>query len=223
MPDEPALRIPLSFLSTVRSFAALSPDVRNNVRDTFTTTEQLEDRPTLISAITNAVDDWTRDDSATFLEFLVSLYDLDRVLEVGDLTAVAGMIARSEDLHLADVDRSALSNDLAVILGSPQVNRFARAQDLSSEYERVLEEVRIISDIRPIFDPRNPAIIDGALITHSLRLRYKGRDGPDRYVSLDRDRLLRLQRQVNRAVEKQRRLEKFLKDTALPFIEVDER
>src|SRR5262245_28731175 len=222
MRDEPALQITLTIMSAVQSFASLETHDRKRLKDVFEVADKADERITLVGSIEDAIPRWSRATCATFLEFLVSLYDLDRVLDVSDQATVATMVSRSDRLDIDDDHRARLAVELEEILTSDRLNLVARAQDLTLEYERVLDEVRIITDIRPVFTPGDVENLDGAIISHSLRLRYKGRDGPDRYISLDRSRLLSLQRQVNRAVSKQTRLEGFLRGASLPYVEVDE-
>ena len=88
----------------------------------------------------------------------------------------------------------------------------SKSANLAYEHAHLLQAARIITDVRPVFD--NDLIeIDGAVVSHVLRLNYDGR-GEEKSVSVvvDTVDLQRLRDEADRALRKGRlikqRLEK---------------
>jgi hypothetical protein len=96
----------------------------------------------------------------------------------------------------------------------------ARAGDLSGEYEHVLHAVRVLTDIRPIFDPGPDASLSATLIVHNLRLRYSDETGQlkDFIIALDGDDLRKLGAAVERASKKEAEIRAFLAKSGMPCI-----
>lgn len=63
------------------------------------------------------------------------------------------------------------------LLGVEAVSTVAKALDLSFDYANWLDGVRIITDVRPVYNKAHDDII-GAVISQVLRLEYTSDDGP---------------------------------------------
>lgn len=74
--------------------------------------------------------------------------------------------------------------------------------DLSYEYANLHRSARIITDIRPIYD--EPAEqIEGAVVSHTLRLRYDSSEGEHELsIALDTSDIRDLSKQCDRAIVK---------------------
>lgn len=66
--------------------------------------------------------------------------------------------------------------ELRRLLEHPRVWRVAKALDLSYDFAHLLQEARIVSDIRPIFD-RDATQLEAAVVSFTLRLRYDSING----------------------------------------------
>ncbi len=109
-------------------------------------------------------------------------------------------------IDLADDYRSEKVRGLDVIerlAAVPTVRLAARAIDLSYESDNLLQRSRVLTDIRPIFS-EDAGSIDGAVVAHTLRLRYDSA-GLDREISLavDSNDLRKLIFQCERALLKE--------------------
>jgi NACalpha-BTF3-like transcription factor len=92
---------------------------------------------------------------------------------------------------------------LQFIVESPVVRLSVAANELSFERSRILRTVRIVTDIRPIFNPEVTSI-DASLVTHLLRLVFTTSTGKteDLELALDEGDIEILAAQCDRAREK---------------------
>jgi hypothetical protein len=111
---------------------------------------------------------------------LVSLSSLRRQTKLSPEEVFSGLqygINTSE--HPWDKDQierwRALEPELRLLLDSPRIAVVSKALDLSYNYANLLQDVRILTDIRPVFDTEATQI-EGAVVSFTLRLRYDSRD-----------------------------------------------
>jgi hypothetical protein len=88
------------------------------------------------------------------------------------------------------------------MISAPAVRRVSVTLDLMYEYENLLQSARVVTDIRPVFNDE-ATVIEGAVISHTLRIRYDSAEG-DHSLSLAMDEtdLRELQKQCQRAIQK---------------------
>lgn len=144
---------------------------------------------------------------------LMSLMVVGRQYRIGSETLVRSL-KRSFDVEGgADGFRSLLQN--------PKIRRFAKAYALRNEYERILTDSRIMSDIRPVFDDdeKTPSI-QAATVNHTLRLTYRAGDGKSHefHLALDADDLGKLKAQIDRAIEKDKAAQALLKSAEVDVL-----
>lgn len=91
---------------------------------------------------------------------------------------------------------------LETLVTSDPVRMVAAALDLSYDYANLLQTARILTDIRPIFDP-DASVIEGAVVSYTLRLKYDSLDGDHSLsIALDEKDIERLREQCDRAIKK---------------------
>lgn len=91
-----------------------------------------------------------------------------------------------------------------------------KAQQVATDNAKLLIDVSIATDIRPIFVLDNPDKLDAALILHQLKLEYRDLEGPKEFfVTLDFDDLQTLQEHIENAQSKEILLEDFLKSSGV--------
>jgi hypothetical protein len=90
----------------------------------------------------------------------------------------------------------------------------ARALTLYYDTYRHMHDVRILTDARPVFSKRAVDDPDGFVILHTMRVDYyEDGQAKDWYISLDFDDLQAIKKAVDRAIDKQNSLQRFLKKT----------
>ncbi len=89
------------------------------------------------------------------------------------------------------------------LLSAAPVILAAKATDLSFDVERFCVGARIITDIRPIFDPKHEKIV-GSTLRQTLRLEFTSLDArvTSMSIGLDADDISRLKKECEEAINK---------------------
>ncbi len=94
------------------------------------------------------------------------------------------------------------SDLLTRLITTSSVRAVSKAATLAYEHMHLFRSARLVTDVRPVFD-EDAVDIDGAIISHDLRLEYFGRSGSSSLsVTLDTPDLLQLFHQCKRALTK---------------------
>jgi hypothetical protein len=129
----------------------------------------------------------------------------------------------SEKLKLPDEDSEQFEQRLVMLLSSGPLDIAGKASNLRLEYERFLQEARIITDIRPIFGADLSEPPSGALVAHTLKLTYwdEKNESRDLYIALDAVDIRNLSDLLERAKTKANSLQAMLGAVAVPFVDVE--
>lgn len=180
----------------------------------------------LSSAVAAQVDTIAATDVEEIVPALLSLYSLRDRSEAAISDIAAGVAQameenRSEELRLLPERRADFERRLAELLSVSRLNDTARAGRLLLENEHSLQEARIVTDIRPIFEPDNPeAAPKGALIVHMLKIVYRGDNiTKNFFVALDTNDVRELLEQLDRADAKAESLKSVLKSAGVSYID----
>lgn len=131
--------------------------------------------------------------------------------------------ATSPQLEFLPEHRDVFRERLLDLLGLEPLTVIAKAGGLSLETEHSLRETRVLTDIRPIFEPDNPqAPPTGAVIIHTLKITYRD-DGrsKDFFVTLDASGVRELSEQLERANAKAESLKSVLGAAQVPYIDAE--
>lgn len=200
-----------------------------SVRELLAALQQVPDTYSQISlsaAIADKVDTIAANDVREVVPALISLYayrDYSQaaISDVAEGVAQAMEESESDRLRLPPEERDSFAKRLAELLNVEPFNRVVRAGTLLLENEHTFRGSRVLSDIRPIFDPERPdAAPRGALIQHTLKISYRA-DSTVRefFVALDSGDLDELLEQLVRAKSKAESLKSVLKDAQVRHIE----
>ncbi|HEY5741873.1 MAG TPA: hypothetical protein VIS99_04970 [Terrimicrobiaceae bacterium] len=89
----------------------------------------------------------------------------------------------------------------------PVIAASAKALQLSYEHPRLFQNARILTDLRPVFTP-DASGIEGAVVSHTLLIRYNDMDGDNELsVAIDERDLDSLIQQCERAQQKTKTIE----------------
>ena len=115
------------------------------------------------------------------------------------LNNLLSSLKKHEDEELK-VD-SELKDLLKRLISISTIQCTTKALELETSREKLLMNSLIITDIRPIFDDDNPEIIEAAVVTHNLKIRYRDSNGENNtiYIAVDEEDLSRLKKQIIRA------------------------
>lgn len=94
------------------------------------------------------------------------------------------------------------SDQFAGIMDTRAVRLTASAVELSYDYENLIRSVRILTDIRPLFDI-NAQNVEAAVVSHTMRVDYTSASGQHEFSAvLDVNDIRQLQKACERALEK---------------------
>lgn len=182
----------------------------------------------LSSAAAEMVDTIAASDVKEIVPALLSLYSYQ---DYSQLTAsdVAKGIAqgmeegRSELLRLPSEDRASFEERLTQLLSVSPLSVTVRAGMLSLENEHTVQETRVLTDIRPVFDPNtSEADLTGAVIAHTLKISYRGDNSTkDFFVTFDAEDISQLIKQLEWARSKAARLKLALETAEVPYIDAE--
>jgi hypothetical protein len=100
------------------------------------------------------------------------------------------------------------------LLTTPAVRLVSIALDLMYEHENLLQNIRVITDIRPVFSD-DTSHIEGSVVSHTLRLRYDSTEGDHSIsIAMDETDIRELERQCKRALLKAQTARALMSDKA---------
>ncbi|MGO9155135.1 hypothetical protein [Mycobacterium sp.] len=114
---------------------------------------------------------------------------------------------------------------VTALVQNAAVQRFAKALSLRNEYERIITDTRILSDIRPVFDDdaEDPSI-QAAIVNHTLRFTYTAGDGErhETHFALDTADLKKLKAQIEKALKKDKSSQRLIENANVVVLEAME-
>lgn len=134
------------------------------------------------------------------------------------LAAMAFLVATTTDVTARVVNDDlkdtlggeAGEGDLTPLLDSKTLATLSKTIDLRTAHERVLQNFRIVTDVRPVFD-KQIGPIASAIVTHSARLTFAVNDRLEElFVALNHNDLVEIQDVVARALDKEQRSHDFI-------------
>lgn len=119
------------------------------------------------------------------------------------LETMGDALEQEPDWESDDHDRwRSLQEPLQRLFELPAIRTVTSAIDLSYEYANLLRQVRILTDVRPIFSESGEEIM-GAVVSQTLRLRFDSTDGEHGLsIAVDETDIRALQAQCDRALKK---------------------
>jgi len=215
--------IPEPYQAGVSTLAKLPDSVYTRLREALsrapaTFTNQRE----LLAWITSEVTAIPPTELVRVIRTLASLYRLrsrQPNVTVQDLAKDVAIAARDIPNFVIG-DGVDLSKRLAELLAMESLNTTAlKAKELQLESERTFCEARVITDIRPVFGESidDPPTM---MIVHNLKIGFHEPGHKDIYVALDAADISALQKTLQRAEEKAKKLHSILESTGLRSIDL---
>ncbi len=85
-----------------------------------------------------------------------------------------------------------------------------KAANLSYEYTNLLQNIKIINDIRPIYN-ENASKIEGSIISYGLRIYFDSIEGNKSLsIAVDENDIIELQKKCDRALKKAKTAKDFM-------------
>lgn len=139
--------------------------------------------------------------SEVLLRQLLSLSMKARKSDIRPRDIVKAMRQALEEQNLSSQwDR--IASPFQMLLESKPVRLVTKAMELSYDYANLLQNARILTDLRPFFDESGDQV-EGAVVTQTLRIGFRSDDGPHELsLALDLQDIKKLREQCDRAITK---------------------
>jgi hypothetical protein len=170
-------------------------------------------------ALAEVLDD-RKQDANSIVSFLISFYALQRQRRIspedvwGGLTAALKAVVGEHVWSTGDIENwERLRPHVIALLSIDKVALVIKALDLEYDYQNLLRRVRILTDIRPVFNSA-ASEIRGAIVTFTLRLSYDSPEAEESHgleISLDEKDIRILKDECERALAKAKSAEDYLK------------
>ncbi|MEP7353629.1 MAG: hypothetical protein ABI824_10400 [Acidobacteriota bacterium] len=107
---------------------------------------------------------------------------------------------------------------LVILLGIQSLKLWAKASNVQHQYGEIFADARIISDIRPVFEPEGTTPM-GAMVVHNLKMSSTDGRGElrERFFALDSADLDILQAVIQRAKDKTASLDQIIERSNLTY------
>jgi len=177
--------------------------------------EQIEDRdpPPLttveLASIFNEVFPDDLEIANSLLQQVISLASLERQRSLSADDVLKGLLhgvrTSGNPWNEDEITRwHTVEPELRRLLEHPQVWRVAKALDLSYDFAHLLQDAKIVADIRPVFD-REAKRLEAAVVIFTLRLRYDDIQGNrDISIAMNHSDIEFLLEECQRALRKAR-------------------
>jgi hypothetical protein len=106
--------------------------------------------------------------------------------------------------------------------GGKGFNITMKALDVLTDQDRTFYHAKILTDIRPVFNPSGDAV-DASIIVHNLRIHFgENSEHKDFYVALDTSDIQSLREVLDRADAKAKCLQGLLKTSGIAYLDAEE-
>lgn len=97
-----------------------------------------------------------------------------------------------------------------------------KASKVFDDYERIFEDAKVVTDMRPLFDSDTgeDRKIQAISISHTIKINYKDLEGEKEFfVGLETDDLMSLLSEIITAIEKNNSIKSMLKNAQIPYVD----
>jgi hypothetical protein len=191
----------------------------------------LKDAPPILnpkkraSSLFGKVDGIDEADVEPIISTLYSLYVAQANLGLSANDFVSDLMAALEESLVKQGSatpekREQATRRLIDLLSIPRLKAEAKAVEVLHEYEHALSRVRILTDIRPVFDDNPEGKPSGVVLVHTLKITYlESRELKNFFVALDESDIKMLKNALDRAEKKGATLKSLFSSEEVPFFE----
>ena len=219
----PPLKIPESDYAGLSALVALKDESMKELVAALSEAPPSSDSHALAAVISSQTATISSDIAAILAKVIISL-NVGRAYLDYSVPEFAKAICNSleetglETLRLLD-DRERFEKNLARVLSVEGISATIKAQAVLHEYEHILCNARVLTDLRPIFGSSSLDTPAGMGIVHTLRVRYhQGETVKDFFVVMDGEELEELAEIIERAKTKSASLRSVLSKAGIPEI-----
>ena len=177
-------------LNALLAVGRITDEQAEELHEEFSTvTDRIETPDGLLAIANSIVSEFTV--ASALVEQLLSIGHLSRRIGETSVDVIKSAVESFLQLIDSDEENEQIQQSARVLQrlsGLPAFRTTSKAIELLYDCDNLLQRTRIMTDVRPIF-AEDPSQIDGAVVSHTLRIRYDSA-GNDREMSLaldDRD------------------------------------
>ena len=222
MSDVPAFSVPEPYRPAIETIAQASDEEFDSLLSAISELPVGTERQALAGAVSAALKTPAGVFSSQIVASVASLVPLAKSFDISD-EEIAGAVSSSQSLMLEDNERPKLRSRLQALIAVPVIVTLGSAQDLLSELKTTFLDVRVLTDIRPIFG-RNPSTPpSSAIISQTLKIQFiEESEIHSIHLAVDAGDLKKLSEAIERATAKVATLRSVLEGAGLPVIELAE-
>ena len=223
------LNVPERYRSSFSSLIDMTEDSFQELSSALRRAPSFANTKELASWVAPEVKSAPSTDVSQIVEALTSLYRVRLRLEesaerIARDVVTSLQIEDDPNLRITEQNRKSVTDRLATLLEMESLNVIqTKAQELKSEYEHEFCDVRIFTDLRPVFRSNVADAPETMLLVHMLKLGYHdAHEGRHRefYVSLDSKDLASLKSAIDRAETKANSIKSRFQSAGLKLIDL---
>jgi len=220
-----ALELPKEDASSITAMQALSHATMEKFISALAAAPLISNPHEMATHVAKRVSSIPKDQLTRVLDTIYTLYHIRELAGVEHsqfLDDLMEAIQNNPTLQLSQKETPKLRFLLERTMNIDSLNMVAKAGRLQRDVEHLYCAAKILSDVRPVFGS-DPAVRPvGAVLTHTLKIRYHEgdlRDHREFYVVLDSNDLDELRDIIQRAQTKDKSLRELLKSAQLPTLD----
>jgi hypothetical protein len=181
----------------------------------------------LVSAVTSRVNTLTRKEVKDVIETLISIHNLRDYLQENHnastdevIEKISQAVEDDEELEITDEKKQEFERRLVTFLDFDNILSFtSKAIEIVRDHERLFQNSRIHTDMRPVFESDLEDSPAGVAIVNMLKIEYVDLDGKHEFfVALDANDLKQLREQLDIADRKVKAIELMLNQANVPYL-----
>jgi hypothetical protein len=218
----PLTRIPERYEPGLTTIASLETDQGRfaELASAISASKPISEFSDFAGAVLSQLKNWKRSDVYNVLRTLYSLsaYLADEEMSPNELASQVLEVMRAsgkDKLAVPDGSKQQFLDMLSRLLGIDSIKLAAKAYGLRHDHQRWLCEVKVITDMRPVFADVHQKP-NRMIVGHTLRLGYH-EDGQHKefYVALNSSDVAALKKALQRAEDKETSLRTLIVDSSL--------
>lgn len=220
----PSLTIPEPYRRGIEALASLSDDAFNEFLSALGRAPVLTTAKELTTWLIPEVRHSNADEIEKIVEAVSSLYRIRIRYEVSASNLAADVLNAVGESGRASEQPERFRTRLEKLLVQDSLNTAsAKALELRTEYERIYNESRVMTDLRPIFGGNVEDAPAAMLIVHTLKMSYYedvSKRPHEIYVTLDSEDIRELKKVLDRAELKEQSLRRKLESAGIRSVDL---
>lgn len=223
------LKIPKPYHAGIKKIHNLSVSEMSELLTILTAEQPVLGSKNLISSLKSKVKSLDAEAVEEIANTLLALHSFRSFLDkpVANFVQSIGDSDNFKELDIPEEDHNKVRERLVQLLSAQPLVIASKALNVMMAHEHVLDNARILTDIRPVYEDDLVSTVEGqpaaAVIVQMLSLRYQDAgELKEFFIALDTEDVRKLQQVLERANAKANSLKIMLKNSGVPYLEVEE-